>query len=243
MNDEKDLIKLDDAKSIAEFLQQPATKIAEFITGVLISDTKDWKFSAGRIVQASIKWKLFSQLGKEIKEYIEKGKIKKDFLDKPQNHQSLYDLLRFIDESTPDKDRFNAIKTLFFRIVVSDVSEAEQILSYQFMQLCKDLESGDLLILKAAYDVSKGTISDKITSGIGAFNKDSTDAEYWLKAIANQIGHSLKSLVEVHEEKLESLKLISTRRHTDRSGIEKTPYFRLTDFGYKLCEFIYSTNI
>jgi len=40
MSERKELIKLDDVKSIAEFLQQPATKMAEFITGLLVSDTK-----------------------------------------------------------------------------------------------------------------------------------------------------------------------------------------------------------
>ena len=133
MNEGKELIKLDDPKNIVEFLQQPATKLAEFITGILISDTKDWKLSAGHLVQASIKWKLFSQLGKEIKGYIKKGKIKEDFLDKEQNKQALSDLLKFIDETSPGEDRFNAMKTLFIKSVASDSSDEEQILSYQFM--------------------------------------------------------------------------------------------------------------
>jgi len=89
MGEGKELIKFDDVKSIAEFLQQPATKMAEFLTGILVSDTKAWKLSAGHLVQASIQWKLFSQLGKEIKDYIDKGKIKEDFLDKELSQQSL----------------------------------------------------------------------------------------------------------------------------------------------------------
>ena len=62
MSEGKELIGFDDPKNIAEFLQQPATKLAEFITGILISETKEWKLSAGHLIQASIKWKLFSQL-------------------------------------------------------------------------------------------------------------------------------------------------------------------------------------
>lgn len=120
MNKGKELINFDDPKNIVEFLQQPAIKLGEFITGILVSDTKDWKLSAGHLVQASIKWKLFSQLGKEIKGYIEKGKIKEDFLDIEQNKQSLSNLLKFIDESSPSEDRFNAIKTLFFKSVLPE---------------------------------------------------------------------------------------------------------------------------
>ena len=107
------LIKFDDVRNIIDFLQQPATKMAEFLTGLLVSETKDWKLSAGRLVQASIQWKLFSQLGKEIKDYIDKGKIKEDFLENDLSQKSLYDLLKFIDETTPDEDSFNAMKTLF----------------------------------------------------------------------------------------------------------------------------------
>lgn len=241
MGEGKELIKFDDVKSIAEFLQQPATKMAEFITGILVSDTKDLKLSAGRLVQASIQWKVFSQLGKEIKDYIDKGKIKEDFLDKELSQQSLCDLLKFIDETTPDEDRFNAMKTLFIKSVAHDLSEAEQILSYQFMKLCKDLESGDLLILKAAYDIKNGKLSQKLSSTTIGLNDKAAQA--WLLNISKQIGHEIISLVEVHEDKLVNLKLISPRTHSDKSGFAQTKYYRLTDLGYKVCEYIYNKNV
>jgi len=238
MNESKELIKFDDPKSIAEFLQQPAIKIAEFITGILVSDTKYLKLSAGHLVQASIKWKLFTQLGKEIRSYIEKGEIKEDFFDKPQNQHSLSELLKFIDEATPNEDRFNAMKALFIKSVTNCSSEKDQILSYQFMQFCKDLESGDLLILKAAYDITNGNLSQAF--GQTTFGVKDKDAHVWLVNISKQIGHDIKSLVEVHEDKLMDLKLLSPRTHSDRSGIETTDYYRLTELGYKLCGYIYN---
>lgn len=241
MNESRELIKFDDVKSIAEFLQQPATKMAEFITGILVSDTKDWKLSAGRLVQASIKWKLFSQIGKEIKAYIDKGKIKEDFLDKEQNKQSLSDLLKFIDETAPDEDRFNAMKTLFIRSVASYSSDEEQILSYHFMKLCKELESGDLLILKAAYDIKNGNLSNKLSST--KVDPNNITASYWLQNISKQIGHEIVSLVEVHEDKLINLKLIGPRTASDRSGVTLLKNYRLTDLGCKICEYIYDRNV
>ncbi len=234
----KELIKFDDVKSIANFLQQPATKVAEFITGILISDTNHYKLSAGRLVQASIKCNLFRQLGNDIRDYIDKGEIKEDFLNKPQNQHTLSDLLNFIDETTPDEKRFNAMKELFLKSVSTNSSESEQALLYQFMKLCKDLESGDLLVLKAAYDIKNGNQSKNI-SQIGL--KDSS-AETWLKNISIQIGHNIKALVEFHEEKLENLKLISSRNHADKSGIKVTDYYRLTELGYRICEYIYKKN-
>lgn len=241
MGESKELIKFDDVKSIAEFLEQPATKMAEFITGILVSDTKDWELSAGRLVQASIQWKMFSQLGKEVKDYIDKGKIKEDFLDKEQSQQSLYDLLKFIDETTPDEDRFNAMKTLFMKSVAIDSSDEEHILSYQFMKLCKDLESGDLLMLKAAYDIKNGKLSQKLSSTTIDLNNKTSQT--WLLNISKQIGHEIISLVEVHEDKLVNLRLISPRTLSDKSAFAKTKYYRLTDLGYKICEYIYNKDV
>ena len=234
----KELIKLDDVKSVSKFLQQPATKVAEFITGILISDTKDYKLSAGRLVQASIKCKLFEQLGNELRDYIDKGKIKEDFLNESQNQHSLSDLLKFIDETTPDEERFNAMKSLFFKSVADSSSESEQALSYQFMKFCKDLESGDLLVLKAAYDISNGNLS----KNIGQVKLKSAEVAGWLNNISIQIGHKIKSLVEVHEDKLENIKLISSRTHADRSGFKTTDHYRLTELGFRICEYIYKKD-
>ena len=238
MNKDNSLIKLDDVESVTEFLKQPGTKMAELLTGILVSDSKAWKLSAGHLIQASIKWKLFSQLGKEIKDYVEKGKIKEYFLDTEQHKQSLSDLLKFIDEESPEEDRFTAMKSLFIKSVCIDSSEEEQILSYQFMKLCKELESGHLLILKAAYNIKNGNYNNKLSSTEVELKNDS--ANKWFINISLQIGHGIKSLVEVHEDKLMHLKLIGQRRHTDKSGVANIENYRLTDLGCKICEYIFS---
>lgn len=232
-----DLIKFDDKKSIAEFLQQPATKMAEFLTGLLASDTTHLKLSAGRLVQASIQWKLFTQLGKEVQEYVAKGKIREDFLNDPQNEQTLCELLEFIDECAPDEERFKAMKSLFLRSVFTKSAGDDQILAWQFMKLCKQLDSGDLLILKAAFDIYHRRISKKVCSAPNSYPIKDNLANNWLAAIANQIGHGIKPLVEVNEEKLIRLKLIGPKVSDLR--FSDTNKFRLTDLGYKLCEFIY----
>lgn len=241
MNNSKELIKLDDPKNVIEFLQQPAIKMGEFITGLLVSDTKDYKLSAGHLVQASIKYKLYSQLGKEIKSYIEKGKIKEDFLNKDLNKQALSDLLKFIDETSPGEDQFNAMKTLFLNSVSNDSKQEIQILSYQFMKICRKLESSDLLILKAAYDIKYHRFNKKlITTGVNHKTLLSNkDANSWLKTISDQIGHGISSLIEVQEEKLISLKLIGSRTHSDGSGIQANGNYRLTELGCRICDFIY----
>jgi hypothetical protein len=232
-----DLIKFDNKKNIEEFLQQPATKMAEFLTGLLASDPTHVKLSAGRLVQASIKWKLFTQLGKEVQEYIAKGKIKGDFLNELQNEQALCELLEFIDECAPDEERFKAMKSLFLRSIFAENAGDDQILAWQFMKLCKQLDSGDLLILKAAFDIYHRRISKKVCPDPSKFAIGDNLAHNWLVAIAHQIGHGIEPLVEVNEEKLIRLKLIGPKVSDLRfSDANK---FRLTDLGFKLCEFIY----
>ena len=133
------------------------------------------------------------------------------------------------------------MKTLYIKSVANSSSEKEQILSYQFMKLCKDLESGDLLILKAAYDITNGNLSQNF--GQTTFGLKDAIVQIWLGNISKQIGHDIKSLVEVHEDKLVNLKLLSPRTHSDRSGIEVTEYYRLTELGYKICRYIYSKGV
>jgi len=211
-----------------KFLQQPTVKIAEVLTGILASDVKDYKLSAGQIVQASIKGRLLTQLGKELQKYKNKGEIKEDYFENDKNRMSFYELLKFIDEDVPDEERFKAMKSIFLVSISKDAKEEDEELAYEIMQICKKLSSGDLIILKAIYDMVQEN----------KHNNGQRGAKDWLDIIAQQIGHSIPLLVEMHEEKLMKLKLISERIYSDKSAFEKTKYFRLTELGYKLCEFI-----
>ena len=48
-------INLGNVKSVMQFLKQPTLEIAEALTGILASDLKDWKLSAGKIIQSIVK--------------------------------------------------------------------------------------------------------------------------------------------------------------------------------------------
>ena len=89
----------------------------------------------------------------------------------------------------------------------------------------------------AAYDIANDRLSNKLSST--KIDPNITSAETWLQNISNQIGHGIKSLIEVREEQLIKLKLISDRVHADRSGVRKMTNYRLTDLGYRICEYIY----
>jgi hypothetical protein len=227
------LIKLDDAKSLMQFLKQSTVEIAETLTGVLASDLKDWKLSAGRIVQAVIKGNLLTQLGSELRKYQEEGKIKEDYLATDATRSSFKELLKYIDEEVPDEIRFKAMKSIFLSSVSQGATETEELLAYELMQLCRQLSSGEIVLLKAIYDISKNRLAPGVSNVIAEHG-----ASYWLKNVAKQIGHNDVDLVELHEDKLMKLHLITGRMYNDRSGVNPSNTNRLTSLGIKLCEFI-----
>lgn len=233
MKDE--IIKFDNAKSVMQFLKQPTIKIAEALTGILVSDLKDWKLSAGKIVQAVIKGNLLNQLGREIERYQKEGKIKEDYLDSDINRASFKELLKFIDEEAPDEIRFRAMKSIF----LVSVGNGDGALAHELLQICKQLSSMEIMILSANHNVVKGT-AKPTASGI---TSSAIQIKYWTQIIAEQIGHNLSEIVLLYEDHLIALKLISDRHYPiDRTRVtekfDATPYFRLTPLGYKLCEFI-----
>ena len=229
------ITKLDDIKSVMQFLQQPTAKIAEALTGILASDLKDWKLSAGKIIQATIKGNLLTQLGREIEKYRQEGKIKEDYLESDINRASLKELLKFIDEEAPDEIRFKAIKSIF----LSSLGQCDEVLAYELLQICKKLSSMEIMILSVNYNVVKG-VANPTATGI---THSATQIKYWAQIIAKQIGHNLSEIVLQYEDHLIELKLISDRHYPiDRTRVtenfDATPHFRLTPLGYKLCEFI-----
>ncbi len=234
-NMKKEKIKFDDVKGVTQFLQQSTAKIAEALTGVLSSDLKDWKLSAGKIVQSVIKGNLLTQLGRELTKYREEGKIKEDYLESDFNRASLKELLRFIDEEAPDEIRFKAMKSIF----LSSLGQDDEVLAYELLLICKKLSSMEIMILSVNYNVVKG-VAKPTATGI---THSATQIKYWAQIIAEQIGHNLSEIVLQYEDHLIELKLISDRHYPiERTRVtenfDATPFFRLTPLGYKLCEFI-----
>ncbi len=229
----KGLIPLNNAEELERFLEQPTKAIAETLTGILGSGTHSLILSVGKVVQASLEGKMLKQLGKELADYKEKGRIKEDYFATSKNQATFYELLKFIDEEVPEEERFKAMKSIFLSAVSKNATEEDEALAYELMQICKQLSSGEVVLLKAAYDIA----NNRLAPGVSSSTADSS-ASYWLKNLAKQIGHEDTSLIELHEEKLIKLKLISERRFSDQSGIVSTQTNRLTPLGIKLCEFI-----
>lgn len=235
----KEIIDIKSKKGLIDFLKQPTIKIAEFLTGFLVSDVNDYKLSGGHLVQAILKGNLFTQLGREIKKYIEEGKIKEDYFATNLNQQTLSELLKFIDTEVPDEERFKAIKSIFFYSVSKDVTKNDEMLAYEFLQTAKKLSITEILILKANFEIAQGQFSFDVSDDVLRNAKSKRVA--WKMIITNQMGYGeLHAIVTKYETNLESLGLISPRCPDARfsDDFEHTKKYRLTEMGYKFCEFM-----
>ena len=130
------------------------------------------------------------------------------------------------------------MKSIFLFSISKNATNKDEELAYQLMQICRQLSSGDILVLKAAYDISRG----RIASGMPSINPDLYNREAWFRLVAQQIGHDIPALVERYEKNLMELKLITNIKMAyggnDTSSFEQSKDFRLTSLGKILCGFI-----
>jgi len=230
------IINLKNKDQVVAFLKSSTVKVAEFVTGILASDSTDYKLSAGYLVQAFVKNDLLHQLGVEINEYIKKGAIKEDFLKEPSDQSSFLELLNFIDNDNPDEIKFKAMKSLFFCSVSKGQDASTGHVSYELMRICRQLSAGEILVLKAAYEINLGKNPSQSLLSMRGVNLGTNSASDWFEMISRQLEHNLPTLVEIYEDKLITLKLISPRVSTDTRTFEQTGFYRLTPLGFKLCE-------
>jgi hypothetical protein len=155
------------------------------------------------------------------------GQIKPEYIvERPKSQATLLDLLQLIEQTPPERDLFDALKSIFFRGVSNDSSETDSVRSYEFFQVAKALDSGDILVLKACFRIHKSVAN---RSAWGAFD--------WGRKVAEEVNLP-GALIELHEMHLNQRKLVADRRNADRSGLGNPETFGLTDLAVELCEFI-----
>lgn len=228
------LLRLENLNDVQAFLQKPTIAIAEFLTGVLANSgivPASYSLSAGRLVQATVKGRLLSQLGKEIEKYRGEGKIKEDYFATNKNQAILLEFLQFIDSDIPDDEVFKALKSIFLSSIEVDADARKEEIAYQFLRLCKKLNSMEILILKTCYRIYKGEDTKNVNTGITAHGD-------WVNTVSEKIGYGLPELIYTSDDRLVEFGLLSPRSYADKSGIRAGQDFRLTKLSIKLCEFI-----
>lgn len=225
-----DAILSQNAGELAKFMDEPLSAIAETITGLLATGPKAWMPMTGRIVQGFLKGRQFEQVSREIKELREKGKIPEDFAEKKYGFQSWVELLTTIDEETPDADKLDALKAMFYSVNKIGIDDAERIVNYQLFQIAKRLTSNQLLIMKVVYETLSGA------HAFGVHNQQGPVP--WASTVAARLKHGLSYLVLKEEAVLVHEGLIK------ESGIvQSNQDSRLTDLGVRLCENIQRYHI
>jgi hypothetical protein len=213
----ENLIRIGDRDSLMEFLRQPTLELAEGLTAILASPGQ-LKMAAGHIVQAAIKGRMYEQIGRELEELKKAGRIKEDFFDTHKQQATLHELLKFIDENPPDDEMFAALKSIFFSTISVDADAEEEQLGYHLLQLCKQLSSGEILVLRTTWHLYNMTLG----------KTESPRLPQWIDMVAKGAQIPL-ALLEVYQEKLIQLRLLQ--------GIGATTNdFRLTDLSKTLCD-------
>lgn len=226
--DSAEIARVELATELERVLQQGVTPIVETITGLFASGKWGAAAAGGRIVQGALKCKLFQQVSKEIQDLRAKGKIADDFAEKKYAFNSWKELFTVIDEETPDEDRLQALKAMFYAVNKISASDGERILGYQLFQIAKKLSSGQLLLLKTCYERMNSSVA----------HAHEGEARKWLVLLARRLGHNLVELVERDERVLMDWRLLSNRAYLNGamdSGVNDENS-RLTKLGMRFCE-------
>lgn len=194
----------------------------------------------------SVASRTISRFLEEYRSRKNKGEVKNEsFLtDKPES--SFIDIIRFIGQKMPDEERMKAIKSIFFYGVSKNATEQDEVLAFEFLQTAKKLSSMEILILKANFELVLGKFANDVSKVFGeSLRNPQNKRSVWKKVIAKQMGYGEhEAIVTKYERNLESLGLISFRCEDTRfsDDFEPTQKYRLTETGYKFCEFITKYN-
>lgn len=181
-------------------------------------------------VQAAIQGRFLEETSEAVKLLREKGRMI-DIKASDLAQDSITELFDFIaNTKVSDAERLNAAKSIFLYGLLSTTNEHDRFLAKEFLQVVKQLNGKEIIILKSCYELSK-----LYATGM---NRYSSDADGWAKTVAEKSGLNITNLVLGCEDNLVSLHLIGKRQHADQSGITYSDKARLSDYGLALCEFL-----
>ena len=211
-----------------DILATTMESIVAGLMGIASSERKERILAVGHILQRARAHGFLEALMREWKEFQAKGKVDPGYTKSEQHKACLQELLDFLDKDSPDQTRFDAIKGIFLSAAVEHLSSRDSFLPQQYMQTCRTLSSGEVIVLKAVYEVVQQD----------DWNREENLSAEWLRTVAACSGLQHVELVEVHERCLIEKNLLTPRLHPDQSGMQLNDHWRLTNFGWALCRFI-----
>lgn len=226
---EKGLIIPEQYKEAGKYYLENILGPAEFFTGLVGSNRSQVFQSVGHAVQGLLSGKFLQILQQEYSHYRESGKIKEDFRYTDQNQMCFTELLRFLEQEMPDKDRFELLKRIYIVSATEKVFDRNSHVPLQFMQIARELNSGEMLVLSAAHRIAKEIPEEKMP--------ESVDWRTWVDIISKEAGLLFREIVNKHETTLVEKNLLE-EREVLTGNYNLKPFFRLTRLGYAFCEYV-----
>src|ERR1051326_1612193 len=115
---------LRDSEVVQAFLNEPLPAVTAMITGALAMGREQMVLAGGRVAQAILNGRTLRQLGKELEELHQKGKLRDDYADTKHGFHSLVDLLKMIEGDSPDADKLKNAKVLFVALNSTEIGRA-----------------------------------------------------------------------------------------------------------------------
>jgi hypothetical protein len=150
------------------------------------------------LAQAAFKGQVFQQFARELKRLRDTGAIPGDFAEKKYGAKTWVELMTILDEETPDEDRAEALKAMFFAVNKVSSTDAERILNYQLFQISKELTSGELLLLRAIADLYR-----RFPGGAPANSN-------FVREVSKLLGHNVTALIRKDIRKLLTTSLVAS---------------------------------
>jgi hypothetical protein len=132
-------------KNTGDVIKDTLVCLVEGLTGIAASERKELAFSVGHIFQSLRKGQFLSILLKEWNAYRDKGRIKEDYIGTEQHKACLQELLSSLDKDCPDDVKFQTLKKIFMVAATEKASDRNSLLPYQYLRLCSEMTSGEIL--------------------------------------------------------------------------------------------------
>jgi hypothetical protein len=151
--------------------------------------------TAVRVAHATLKGKLFEQFAAEVKDLREKGALPDNFADKKNGYNTWVDLLKIIDDESPDEDHLEALKAMFLAANRVNATDGERIVAYELFQIAKTLSSNGLLVLMTLWKLAQERIS-------------TPDETRFLQHAQRILGHTQEELIRLGYGELPQKRLV-----------------------------------
>jgi hypothetical protein len=215
------IVRMQDPTVIEQILKNPPAVFAELVTAYMATGNGFWAGLGCRLVQAAFKAQMFQQFALEFKKLREAGAIPDDFREKKYGFKTWVELMTVLDEETPDEERAEALKAMFYAVNKVNTTDAERILNYQLFQISKELTSGELLLLKAIADLNGRSPTVPANST-------------FVREISRLLGHNVTALIRKDIRKLLTASLVASGSVLgDAHGPTDPTGANVTDLGHR----------